>query len=147
MFRRLLAYVSVVVLAASCGEIKVGQVDGGAIDAQVITCEFGDDTPCDDGDSCTIDRCTTANECQNEPATDLCKIDDECYADGASLTVNICKVCDIASDGGASLLPQLALFFLYARSFGSVQSAWTWLDIMHNECTRMPQRLAAILSM
>ena len=72
--------------------------DPEAGDATETPCEPGDDSACDDGDSCTVDQCLPTKSCAHAPRVGVCHIDGDCYADGAASALNLCKVCDVARD-------------------------------------------------
>jgi len=96
------------VALGACGDVvvpaPVGQDPGQIPDKDVETntdkggevseCEFGQDAQCDDGDSCTIDKCLVTGVCEHAPKDDVCKIDGECYDAGATKASTQCQVCD-----------------------------------------------------
>lgn len=94
---------------AGCGDIKVvAGTDAGGTGADTTgtgggdtgapVCTFGDDKPCDDGNTCTEDRCTLEGQCEHTAAEDVCNVDGTCYAAGTSPDLNPCLVCDPTRD-------------------------------------------------
>ncbi len=95
-----------VALAVGCGDLVIaeGTNDGGVVDVvpdagsdegkEPTTCEFGNDSECDDGDSCTTDRCLSTGVCSSTPREGVCKVDGVCWDDGASAPGSVCQVCD-----------------------------------------------------
>lgn len=57
---------------------------------------------CDDGLSCTADRCdTTTGRCVHTGVAGVCNVDGTCVVDGTPNPVNPCQVCNAARTGSA----------------------------------------------
>jgi len=61
-------------------------------------CGGGAVTTCDDGLDCTTDACDGAGGCTIEVAAGRCAVDGACWNDGDPDPVNVCQVCDAATD-------------------------------------------------
>ena len=53
----------------------------------------GANTECDDGLSCTTDKCSEDGRCSHEVLSDYCLINNKCYKNNANNPENTCKYC------------------------------------------------------
>lgn len=93
-------------VVGACGTIEVNPpvedtavADTAAEDAgaEVKSCSPGDNAACDDGNSCTIDKCNGVGECLNTPKVDVCSLGVECFEAGDLAPGNTCSVCQLGA--------------------------------------------------
>ena len=81
---------------SGCVDVQRSAEPGRDVKEQPAECAKASD--CDDGLTCTLDRCV-GGQCLNDRPHRTCDVDSDCFPDGASAPGDSCLVCDPDRDG------------------------------------------------